>query len=261
MPTSRSVVRSFAALAMFALPVSAEAHTRLVAPEPLSQDDNLKAGPCGCTVGVNCDANYTVSSYEVGQQVNVTWEETINHDGDFRVAFSPKKPADVTEADFDNAIIKATQADAQNGGVGTMMITLPATPCDECTIQVRQFMAGAADPYYFSCAAVRILDPNGAGGGGTGGASGAGGGLVGSGGAPGGTTSGGGGDGGTSASIGSGQGEGGEPMWQPEPLDTGCAVASTAGDASRRVGGRPGVLLFGLGAAVALRLRRRVPRG
>jgi MYXO-CTERM domain-containing protein len=240
-----------------ASPSVATAHTRMIDPPPLSDADNVKTGACGCTAGVDCAAGYPITELTVGQQLNVVWQETIQHDGDFRIAFVPKKPSETTDADFDNAAITETVVDVLNTGMDTVMITMPATPCDECTLQVRQNMVGAPQPFYYSCAAVRILDPNATGSGGAGGAIGVGG-AGGDGGASAtsSSASGSNGDGGTSASIGAGQGEGGEPQWQPEPLESGCSTSSGLAE------GRSGLLGFAsLLALAALARRRNTPSG
>ncbi len=62
----------------------------------------------------------------------------------------------------------------------TATITVPDTPCASCTLQLRQLMTGAAQPYYWSCAAIKIVPAGGpvqtTSGDGAGGAGGAGGG-------------------------------------------------------------------------------------
>ncbi|MFO0552433.1 MAG: SCE4755 family polysaccharide monooxygenase-like protein [Polyangiaceae bacterium] len=237
----RSLVLALVGAATTIIALPAAAHTVLVNPQPLSTDDNAKTAPCGCTFGSGtsqCAPDYKVTAFTPGQQITVTWNETVNHDGEFRVAFVAKAPQDVTAADFDNATLTKTITDNQAGGLQSTTLTLPSTPCDECTVQVRQFMMGAPSPYYFTCAAVSIGASTGQGGAGGGGPIGTGG----DGGAP--NTSG--------PATGPGVG-GGEPEWAgPEPNDDGCTTAArSANDAGA-------LLVFaGIGLVFA---RRRRPR-
>lgn len=157
----------FALTALTALAISAgakvaHAHTLLVSPPPLTQDDSAKVGPCGCEFGGDpaCPANFTTTTLTAGATVTIKWKETVNHTGNFRLAFSSNPPDQSTGADFD-ADVLYDKADGNSvaGATLSTTITVPKTPCDPCTIQLRQFMAGAANPYYYSCASVRIVEP------------------------------------------------------------------------------------------------------
>jgi len=234
----RAVALTFASsVSLFAL--AASAHTVLVAPPPLTGNDSAKTAPCGCTFGsgtILCPDDYTVTQLTAGAQVPVTWNETVNHDGEFRLSFSPKAPEDLTAADMDDAAVQMVVPDNQAGGLVTQMFTVPNTPCDKCTIQVRQFMEGADPPYYFTCAAVKIVAGTSAGAGG-GAASGSGGGA---------------------AITTSGSSGGGQPVWEPEPLD-GCTIATRAGDdASARTFASAGLVAAGL--MLGLRRNKRTTK-
>jgi hypothetical protein len=211
-------LRHSIALACLFVPVTAHAHTVLETPAPLSANDDFKSEPCGCVIGGTpaCDDPYETTVYQVGQEITVTWIETVDHTGDFRISFAAKPPSEVLETDFETSPISVTVPDRQAGGPGSVTLTLPDTPCEECTIQVRQFMEGAMDPFYYTCASIRIDSGVGTGGGGPGGAGGA----SGTGGEPGL-----GGDGPTSSTTGVG---GGEPTVAPPPPDEGCSAAPSA---------------------------------
>ncbi|MDI1447558.1 SCE4755 family polysaccharide monooxygenase-like protein [Polyangium sp. 6x1] len=156
---------------------SAFAHALLMNPPPLTNDDNAKSGPCGCYFGAGpedpaedgtaaaCPASgYKVTDLVVGQQVQVTWKETVNHNGKFRVSISTKAIDTVTRADLDGAVYyEAADANSQSGGLVSATLTVPDTPCQNCVLQLRQYMEGAAKPYYYSCAAINITDPNASG--------------------------------------------------------------------------------------------------
>jgi hypothetical protein len=227
--STATTISSFALLA--------SAHTVLVAPPPLTGNDSAKTGPCGCTFGsgtIICPNDYTVTEFQAGEQISITWNETVNHDGDFRVSFSDKAPEDVTVADMDGATLQMTVPDDQAGGLVTKSFTLPDTPCDLCTIQVRQYMMGADPPYYFTCAAIKIVAGASTSGAGGGAASGSGGGASG-------------------PSSGAGSEGGGQPVWEPEP-QSGCTVATRPeGDVDARSLGSIGLVAAGL----ALGVRRR----
>lgn len=237
---ARLVVSASVAAAGLTVTGFAASHTVLVDPAPITPNDDAKTTPCGCTFGggtIPCPTNYAIETYQVGQQITVTWNETIDHTGDFRISFSALPPEQVTGAAMDGATLQATFPDDQAGGLVSQTFTLPTTPCDPCTLQVRQFMEGAASPYYYTCAAIRIVD----GGAGAGGAA-ATGATVGAGGATGAGT------GGASTGAGSSDDDGAENQWVPEP-DDGCTV----GGASRN-GSAAALALAGL-ALIAMRRR------
>ncbi len=245
--STRSFFASFAACAvtLFAAPLTASAHTVLVTPEPLTGNDSAKTGPCGCTFDSGtdiCPPDYQITDVLQGGTITVTWNETINHEGDFRVAFVPKPPEEVTVADFDDAAVQVTIPDDNPGGLVDLDFELPDTPCDNCTIQVRQFMDGAPSPYYFTCAAVRLSTGGGQGGNGAGGGSSEGGGSSSSSGGAAGT-------GGTGSHAG-----GGEPTWAGPAQDDGCSVATSR----ERTSATGLCAVFGLLLAAS---RRRDKRG
>jgi len=167
----------FAFAAVLLAGSSAFAHAVLMNPQPLTNDDDAKSGPCGCYFGAGPEdpaedgtaaacpgSGYNVANLTVGQTLQVTWKETVNHNGMFRVALSTKAINTVTRADLNNGVIyEAADQNAQSGGLVSATITVPDTPCQNCVIQLRQFMEGASKPYYYSCAAVNIVDPNASG--------------------------------------------------------------------------------------------------
>lgn len=207
-----------ASIPLLVSPGLASAHTLLVNPEPLQNNDDAKEPACGCTFGgglVECPSDYQVTDYEPGETITITWNETIDHDGDFRVAFVAKPPDQVTDAEFEASAIKFTQIDDRGVGLKSGTLTLPMTPCAECTIQVRQFMMGTADPYYYTCAAISIGASAGEGGApATGGSSAQGAGT---------------GEGATGAGSGGDEGNGkagGEAVWAGPEQSDGCSLST-----------------------------------
>ena len=216
-------------------PRVAAAHSLLVSPPPLIADDNAKSGPCGCYFGAGpedptddataskCPAGYTTTQLVAGSQLKVSWKETVNHDGMFRLAFAPTPVDGVVKADLDaNVLYEKTDANTVAGTTITATITVPDKPCASCTLQLRQFMMGAAKPYYWSCAAIKIVAPgsstsattgSGPATSGVGGASGAGGG------GQGGSTS-------SPAGAGGSDSTAAGPAATPIPFKTGACTAS-----------------------------------
>ena len=242
------------ALAVTALgaPRVAGAHALLVNPPPLILDDNAKSGPCGCYFGAGpedatedataskCPADYPTTELVAGSQLTVSWKETVNHDGMFRVAFAPVPVDGVVKADLDaNILYEKPDTNTVAGSTLIAKITVPDTPCASCTLQLRQLMTGSAKPYYWSCASIKIVP---AGGTGDTTASGAGG-------------SGGDGQGGNASPAGAGGNESTAAglAVPPVPLKTGACNASPGSEDTSRFG----AALLAAVVALSVRARRR----
>jgi hypothetical protein len=245
------------ALAVTALgaPRAAAAHSLLVNPPALTSDDNAKSGPCGCYFGAGpedaaddataskCPASYTTTELVAGSQLQISWKETVNHDGMFRLAFSPLPVDGVVKADLDaNVLYEKPDANTVAGNTITATVTVPSTPCASCTLQLRQLMTGSTNPYYWSCAAIKIVPagttgsgPATSGAGGTGGEG------------QGGSTS-------SPAGAGGSKSTAAGMAVTPPALTTGACNAAPIGDIPRSGAG------FLAGLALALRARRRRSR-
>ncbi|MEZ4300952.1 MAG: SCE4755 family polysaccharide monooxygenase-like protein [Polyangiaceae bacterium] len=265
----RVLLASLAAAAVFGASFTAAAHTVLTNPTPLTQDDNAKAGPCGCYFGAGpqdptedatplpCPQNFTVTELVAGSEITLSWKETVNHNGSFRFAFSPNPPSQVTSTEMNNNVLMdLPDQNATSGATITQKMTVPSEPCELCTLQLRQFMMGAAQPYYYSCAAVKIVAPDAGtssstGTGGTGGAgTGAGNGGMGGAGASGQGASDPGGEGGST----------GAGMAQPGPeVPEGCSF-SAGGSGSGRAPVMAGLALGVAALLGSIRRRRGGPR-
>ena len=254
------------AFTVLGAPRVAEAHSLLVNPPPLTSDDNAKSGPCGCYFGAGpedpnddgtaskCPANYTTTELVAGSQLKVSWKETVNHDGMFRIAIAPKPVDGVVKADLDaNVLYEKADGNTVAGNTITATITVPDEPCAGCTLQLRQFMMGASNPYYWSCAAIKIVpagstsattgsgpDPSGAGG---------------AGGTPDGDGEGQGGNTVSPAGVGGSDSTAAGPAQAPVALTTGAC------NASPKDGDTPsGAALLVVAGAMALGARRRRSR-
>jgi MYXO-CTERM domain-containing protein len=229
------------ALGVGLVAVTASAHTIVKDPPPIGSQNDLLTNPCGCSFGMGgtCPTNYPVTTLTAGTQVEITWTELINHNGKFRIAISTMAPEMVTAADLD-AHVLASVVDQNNTAMGDVKQTIlvPDTPCDKCTLQVRQDATNAADPFYYSCAAIKIVPNTGTGSTTAATTGGAGGSTAGAG-------------GGAASGGGSTAGSNG-PRYQPEPGSPSKGCTFTAGGASEAWWVLPALGI----AAVAARRRR-----
>lgn len=136
---------------------SSDGHARFklnAAFQARSTDTGLKEAPCG---GVDVGQKRTI--LRTGETVTVEWEETINHPGFYRIAFSPDG---VTG--FDDNILADNIIDNQDMAIVGMnyhsfstTIVVPE-PCETCALQMIQYMT--EDPenprLYYSCADIQI---------------------------------------------------------------------------------------------------------
>ena len=141
---------------------------------------NNKDCPCGVgTGGTTCtgdrsdpDRSTRVTEYAPGETITVAWHEVVGHSGRFRIAFDD----DGADLDDFNANILLDIEDppgqAGNTGLGDLWeveVTLPSTPCDNCTLQLIQVMNGntavpVSDPTgmstYYQCADITLALPD-----------------------------------------------------------------------------------------------------
>lgn len=115
---------------------------------PRSAATGLKTAPCGGVARTS-----TPKILTPGSTVRVDWQETINHPGRFEFYWSSGGDTGFT--------LLATVQDTQNGTNDlphnySTMITIPTTPCTECTLQMIQVMTENNPPsMYYSCADVQ----------------------------------------------------------------------------------------------------------
>lgn len=250
----------------------ARAHIKMTAPADWlttnSEGDPQKVSPCGVDPSAQPGSTtYTLSNkvttVHPGEQVTVSWTETVPHDGHFRIALalqsrdelkdpmvtsmnSDGTPAAVTISDppvypvlADN-LFPHKASDVSAGKTYSVTVTIPTdASCTKCTLQLIQFMSEhPADPtfFYHHCADLTI--PGGAGGAGGGSKGGGGGAPMGGHGGAGGQPSSTGGRTGSAGASGTGgvSGTGGLPSTGGAP-GTGGALGTGGVSAS---GGSPG---------------------
>lgn len=148
---------------------------------PLSRTDaptgDQKEQHCGVATQGRNPAR--VTTYAPGATITVTWDETINHPGHFRIAFQPAGevfgiPApgagapsnfpDVDQTGMTDAAGALILADMIPDGTPSTQVTLPNMECDNCTLQFIQVMTDkppytidlASDDIYFNCADITL---------------------------------------------------------------------------------------------------------
>ena len=142
-------------MALLAVAGTADAHIKLTSPSPRGTDQ--KAGPCG---QAGSTRGSTVTNFSPGETITVEWDETVDHPGHFRISFdddgndfeNPNNPND----NFATTLVEPI-ADKPAGHY-TQAVTLPATPCTNCTLQLVQVMTVTVpyNSFYFQCADITI---------------------------------------------------------------------------------------------------------
>jgi MYXO-CTERM domain-containing protein len=272
------------AIAWGGVTADAGAHTRMDMPKARDMQDGYKPTrspgfvlPCG----IARSASQPINTLTAGSTIGMKWTETVYHPGCFIIDFAKNDTGPSTV--FQRLQIEPHAAGSDTPKLYQVSVKLPAEPCTNCVLRVRQYMVGSnpCPPtnlkdndanLYYSCAnvvletggggmdasagdaardasnAADVAGPTGGTAGGSGGAmAGSGGATAGSGGAFG--SGGAPGSGGAAlGSGGSGSGTGGKPV--ESSASGGCAVG--AGPAS-------GVPLLSalLGLGLLLRRRRR----
>ncbi len=166
------------------LSTSAYAHIHLT--NPLSRTDNTqgdpqKAGHCGDPAYSRAANPTRTTVLAPGATITVTWAETIQHPGHFRIAFQPNgdtfglPPPGTAVGNFPNVDMTGTTdatgaiilADLIADGTLSKEVTLPNVECTNCTLQFIQVMTNNADylpsidpainnDLYFNCADITL---------------------------------------------------------------------------------------------------------
>lgn len=176
-------------VAALLVPSNVWAHAELTYPPPRTTAQKTKhCGDGSTTRGAN------VTTLVPGSTLMVTWNETVDHPGHYRISFDDDgqdfiQPATATEnTEGQLNVVKDLIPDRQGGGVYMFEITLPDIECNNCTLQLIQMMTDKP-PYattgpddndiYYQCADITLS--RGAPDAGTGGGGGGGGGDAGTG--------------------------------------------------------------------------------
>jgi hypothetical protein len=172
---------------LLSIPGDAQAHIRLLQPASWVVEDNLgnpqKDGPCG---GSSVTETGDVTTFRAGETITVQWQETVGHSGHFRISLARDR------ADLIDPVVETSNGDGVSGNSisaeimkpvaypvladglfaredvsgpepepFTTTVTLPDEPCEDCTLQVEQFMSQHGPGYFYHhCANVRIVAAN-----------------------------------------------------------------------------------------------------
>jgi hypothetical protein len=174
--------RAAGVLALIAgLSAAAESAAHIDLSEPVPREHgrsaepnaDLKQGPCGQVENGRTDK---VNVFAPGATIDVVWAETTNHPSYYRIAFDRDGDDDLPifagsgigaasidpsgVCPVDGQVILAYDMDDRAGGTHTARVTLPDVECDNCTLQVVQFMYDTIRPYYFQCADIALRAPD-----------------------------------------------------------------------------------------------------
>jgi MYXO-CTERM domain-containing protein len=173
-------------------PAAVDAHFVLEAPPSWAQQDGQgnpqKTGPCGQSdPQIAAVPTGVVTSFQAGQTIAVTIDETVFHPGHYRVVLSTTGPAglppDPEPTEPGTCMALAIQdppvfpvlADGllrhtdPIDGPQSFQVELPdGVTCTSCTLQVLEFMSaevgGGGNCFYHHCANIRITGATGDGG-------------------------------------------------------------------------------------------------
>lgn len=119
---------------------------------PRTNDTGLKVEPCG---GVARTSRSTI--FSAGQTIDLVFDETINHPGHYRIAFSP-----ANDVNFDSYVLIDNIPDNTNTGRYVQTVTIPNEICSACTLQLIQVMTTDPNPqpndFYYSCTDIQITN-------------------------------------------------------------------------------------------------------
>ena len=138
----------------------ATAHADIQLAFPLQRYSDQKNGPCG---HANDTRSETINIFAPGEIITVSWDETVNHPGHFRIAFDDdghdafQDPLSENTCDTTAPILADCIIDLPDGGGTSYDITLPDIECENCTLQVIQVITdklpfGDGNDIYYQCA-------------------------------------------------------------------------------------------------------------
>ena len=151
-------------LGVAAVATSAGAHARLLSPVPRTDADGVKtAPPCGPPAVNPADAS--VTTYMQGQEIEVRFEETVQHTGCFVVQ--------LLENNYQKQTMLLHVPDLGNTTLNQPIVHKVKLPdgvaCNGCALQLQQVMSGTVCPAnvipdastYYSCASINITYADG----------------------------------------------------------------------------------------------------
>jgi MYXO-CTERM domain-containing protein len=123
--------------------------------------DPIKNGPCGAmTNDVRTTDPAKINTFEPGETIVVSWKETINHPAHYRISIDmdgqddfvdPTGPTDIVQPAVLPVLLDGIEDMAGGPGTYSVEVTLPNETCDNCTLQLIQYMHDTNESYY-NCA-------------------------------------------------------------------------------------------------------------
>jgi len=118
--------------------------------------DPIKESPCGS--GEN-DPRTTdpakINTFAPGETITVSWEETVDHPGYYRISIDMDGQDDFvdptgTPSTANPPVLPTLMDGIQDATDGTysVEVTLPNETCDNCTLQLVQYMSEKSESYY-----------------------------------------------------------------------------------------------------------------
>lgn len=149
----RSVV-TVAVLVLLAWTGRAAAHITMLEPAPRTSAQ--KESPCGAAGSAR---GTRIAVFEPGQTITVSWNETVDHRGHYRIAFDTDGEddfVDPTEREdlYNSPAVLVDDIADSIGGRYTQEITFPDVECERCTLQLIQVMYGSGN--YYQCADIAL---------------------------------------------------------------------------------------------------------
>lgn len=131
-----------------------------------------KSAPCGSSGDSRTTNTSLITRFQPGETIVVSWRETVQHPGHFRIAFDEdgqdfSLPGEAPAADVVILADDIADKSGSNGVSYSQEVTLPNVECDRCTLQLIQVMTTAEPPYrasdlYFNCADLVLAAAGGA---------------------------------------------------------------------------------------------------
>ncbi len=128
-----------------------------------ADQSKLKTSPCGASNDERTTNASLITTFQPGETITVSWKETVQHPGYFRIAFDNDGqdfpfPGETLPSGVVVLADNITDKSGTGGLAYTQRVTLPNLECDNCTLQLIQVMTTDPPPYragidpYFNCA-------------------------------------------------------------------------------------------------------------
>lgn len=174
-------IGTYSVLTLLGMTATASAHIHLTYPKSRTDlpTGDQKEQHCGNPLYVRADNPTRTTTFAPGSTITVTWDETIDHPGYFRIALQPDGeifpipdvpegggfPTENRTGQIDEATGAIIIADAIPDGRVNMPIQLPDIECTNCTLQFIQMMTDKppyttdlnSDDIYFNCADISLV--------------------------------------------------------------------------------------------------------